>query len=273
METMTVHQYVNRQRAAEVSSFYIGLDLGQRQDFSAISVIEEPVWVPDEEAQFAYRAPATGWVAPDSFRPEHRAMLRASNWERGRPAHPPLSLRHLERIPLGTRYPQVVERVVALMRTPPLAGNSFLVVDASGVGTPVVDMFRAALAEVVEIVITGGTEVTFDPDGSRRYKVPKRDLVSSIQALLQASRLRIAAGMPEAQTLVNELLNFQLTITERMHDTYEGRQGSHDDLVLSVAMAVWYRTWMMSLVDRAFAQHAARTGEGVAGEWSPTPIR
>ncbi len=255
--TMTVHEYVNRQNADAIKSFYVGLDLGQRRDRTAIAVIEEPLWIPDEETQFAYRAPATGWVAPDSLRPEHRAMLRRLNYERGRPAHPPLSLRHLERIPLGTRYPEIVARVVALMRTPPLAGNAWLIVDATGVGAPVVDLFRAAVDGLVEVVITGGHEVTWDAEGDLRCRTPKRLLVSSIQALLQSERLKIAAGLPEAQTLVDELLAFQVTISEAAHDSYAGRQGAHDDLVLATAMACWYRTWMMAQVDRAHARHHA----------------
>jgi hypothetical protein len=29
-------------------SYYLGLDLGQSQDYTALAVVEEPVWVPSE---------------------------------------------------------------------------------------------------------------------------------------------------------------------------------------------------------------------------------
>jgi len=37
-------------------SYYIGLDLGQSQDYTALALLEEPVWVPTEEMK------APGWV-------------------------------------------------------------------------------------------------------------------------------------------------------------------------------------------------------------------
>src|SRR3712207_4474253 len=54
------------------------------------------------------------------------------------------------------------------------------------------------------IVITGGDAVTHE-DGV--YRVPKRDLVSTCQVLLQGERLKIASALPEAATLTQELLN------------------------------------------------------------------
>ncbi len=44
-----------------------------------------------------------------------------------------------------------------------------------------------------------------------------------------------------AQTLVNELLNFKVSISNVRHDSYSAwRENIHDDLVLSVTIAVWY---------------------------------
>ena len=56
-----------------------------------------------------------------------------------------------------------------------------------------------------------------------------------------SGRLRIAAALPEADTLVRELLAFQVKITAAAHDTYGAwREGTHDDLVLAVALACWH---------------------------------
>ena len=42
-------------------------------------------------------------------------------------------------------------------------------------------------------------------------------------------------------TLIQELSNFKVKITTKGNDTYEAwREGQHDDLVLSVALACWY---------------------------------
>src|SRR5262249_53736892 len=108
------------------------------------------------------------------------------------------------------------------------------------VGRPVVDMFRQhpQAPRTVPVTITGGQKVTIDLDGSRH--VPKRDLVSSVQLLLEQRRLRIAKGLPDAPILGRELLNFRVTITPSMNETFGAwREHEHDDLVLAVALASW----------------------------------
>jgi len=147
-------------------------------------------------------------------------------------------LRHLERLPLGTTYPAIAKRVSALMATREVASNAELVVDATGVGAPVLDLLRDTGLSPREVTITGGDTVSEDGDS---YRVPKRDLVSTVSVLLQSGRLRIAACLPEAETLVKELLNFQVKITNTANNTYGAwREGTHDDLVLAVALACWY---------------------------------
>ena len=86
------------------------------------------------------------------------------------------------------------------------------------------------------VVITGGHKA--HSDGGNHY-IPKRTLVSTLQRNLQTRRRQIAAKLPEAATLTRELQDFQLTITEAANDTYEGRKGAHDDLVLAVALGLW----------------------------------
>jgi hypothetical protein len=46
-----------------------------------------------------------------------------------------LRLRFLERLELGTPYPEMVERVVRVTRSPELEGRCHLAVDATGVAT------------------------------------------------------------------------------------------------------------------------------------------
>jgi hypothetical protein len=49
----------------------------------------------------------------------------------------------LERVALGTPYTRVVERVGEIVRHPEMARGCRLVVDATGAGTPVVDLMRS----------------------------------------------------------------------------------------------------------------------------------
>ena len=72
------------------------------------------------------------------------------------------------------------------------------------------------------------------------FRVPKRDLVSVVQVGLQNRTLKIAESLQLAETLSRELQNFTVKITDAANDIYGAwREGTHDDLVLAVALAVW----------------------------------
>jgi hypothetical protein len=154
---------------------------------------------------------------------------------------PAYEVPHLARFPLGTPYPEVVQQFVALVQTPALRG-CFIAADQTGVGRAVVDMLTDAmkgqvLCQFTGITITGGHQVTAADDG---FHVPKKELVATLQVLLQTRRLRVARSLPEAGVLVKELENFRVKITESAHETFGAwREGQHDDLVLAVAMAAW----------------------------------
>jgi hypothetical protein len=241
-------------------SYYVGLDLGQARDFSALALLEEPVWVPSEELNYPGWAARlnihrAGWVSPSSLTHYQLEQALSVNHHYGRAPHPPMSLRHLERFELGTRYPVVIDKVSRLLSSAPLKGKrvAFLV-DKTGVGASVVDSFAFAGLSPIAISIHGGSTVSMEQD-VWGYRVPKRDLVSAVQVLLQNGRLKIAEGLPLAETLKKELLNFRAKINIATgHDSYEAwREADHDDLVLATSMAVWFRQWFSSNVDAANA--------------------
>jgi len=201
----------------------IGVDLGQSRDYTAISITERAC------------VPAGDRSSVDG--PLHHRQKLSTEYR----------VRHLERPALGTPYTKVVERVVELVKK--VGGEPALLVDATGVGRPVTDMLWRDLSEGLKgtdirvtpgnITITGGDSVSRTPDGGLR--VPKRDLVGAPLVLLQNGQLKIAEGLALRDTLVKEMLNFRVKINvSTAHDSYEAwREGDHDDLVLSVAMACW----------------------------------
>ncbi len=69
--------------------------------------------------------------------------------------------------------------------------------------------------------------------------MPKRVLVATTQLILQKKQFTFAGQLPQAATLVSEMEQFQLTVTEAMNDTYEGRSGKHDDLLLAVVLGLY----------------------------------
>lgn len=188
---------------------WIGLDIGQRRDFSAIAVVER--W----ERMRAYQTPEFDC-----------AMVR---W--------------VERMRLGTSYAAVVERVREVTQLDALRGRCGIVVDATGVGAPVVEMLRRAGlgCEITAVTITGGDrETPRTAGGGPNWTVPKQDLIAGLQMLLEKKELRIARGLRDGMALRRELMDVRATTRDngRVRLGAEGH-GEHDDLALALALGCW----------------------------------
>jgi hypothetical protein len=202
--------------------YFVGLDLGQSADYTALSVVHDT----------------------------HTGELPV-------PEAKQLQVVHLERYPLRTSYVDIVEHVTELLGEEALhpwemtrpfhrqQTHPTLVVDQTGVGAPVTDLFDKRKVPYVGITITGGTTVTRGR-GLRKFGVPKRDLVSALEVPFHNERLVIARDLELRPTLEKELQSFKRKIKLGTgHDTYEHwREGDHDDLVLACALAVWWATRM-----------------------------
>jgi hypothetical protein len=232
--------------------YYVGLDLGQAQDYTALAVLEQQLWTGAEVdwADFGVFFPEGvepgGWVSPSVVGPLYAERILAVNarYLKGPlAADSPLFIRHLQRYPLGTKYGEIVASVRGLLSREPFRGRmryTRLLADKTGVGAAVIDGFYEKGVYPISVTIHGGSAVTEEVRG---FRVPKRDLVASVQTLLQNGRLKIAPEMELAPVLKSELLNFRVKINPATaHDSYEHwREADHDDLVLATALACWYR--------------------------------
>ncbi len=178
------------------SRFFLGLDLGQARDYSAIAVVERLVEL-------------TGARDAVTYIDQTRTRI---------------IVRHLERIPLRTEYPDVVERVRAVAQSY-RDRNLQIVMDATGVGAAVRDMLSKARLGVpmTAVTITGGQRVTVSFGD---YHVPRQDLLVNLRVLLEKRMLEVAVAGPATQALQTELHRW-------------GCRSAHDDLVFAVALASW----------------------------------
>jgi hypothetical protein len=146
---------------------------------------------------------------------------------------------HLERMPLGTPYPNVVARVREMVRDEKLVGRCALAVDGTGVGAPVVDLLRGADlgCDLSAVTITGGDR---ESQSGGLWSVPKRDLIAGVQILLEKGELRIARDLRDTGALMRELLDVRMTMAGggRVRLGADG-SGEHDDLVIALALACW----------------------------------
>ncbi len=185
--------------------YFVGLDLGQMADYTALAVVERAAHGEGADSVFHY------------------------------------AVRYLHRWPLRTPYPMIVGDVVRLYAKPPLAGSA-LVVDRTGVGVAVFDMLRDAApsAWLYPVMITGGASPGSTADACR--SVPKRDLAGVLQVLLGTRRLVVAPTLPLAKILAQEMSTFKVKINIATgNESFEAwRERDHDDLVLAVALASWF---------------------------------
>jgi hypothetical protein len=194
---------------------FIGLDLGQVNDPTALSITE--------------RVTANH---PDEYL--HQLALERRPYPPSLPAE--YHVRHLDRW-VGMSYPEIIRRVGAVRLK--LPESTKLIIDATGCGLPVFDMMKEDGLKPIGIWFTGGDTVTRRKGG---WNVPKRDLAATLAVLSQSGRIKVAKSLPEAATLWHEMTHLRAKIDLRTgHETVEHwRESDHDDLVFSVAVACWY---------------------------------
>ncbi len=205
---------------------FLGLDLGQRHDPAAIAILQRTV--------------------------EPTGAFNHVTWEMDRELH--FRLCHTERLALGTPYILIVDRIRRLLEklSAPLPGiHSYagtaplrtLVVDASGVGRPVVELLRKTgigwttgpgRAAIAPVTITASGAPRMEASGEEF--VSRRDLITNLRILLEKRLLKIAGRIHDRQALLKELVQVQ------------DRSGSqHDDLAMATALACWRATRRVNL--------------------------
>ena len=190
--------------------YYIGLDLAGIGDYAALVIVE-------------YKVTPTGTRDPATYQFLYRRQLRVV---------------HIERFRKGTPYAEIVRRVAKICRHPHLEGHTQLVVEHNGPGVPVVQMLRDEKlpVSVVALTTTGGQQATVN--GSLRT-VPKKEIVSVLEILFEKGILKIAADLPQADLLREELRQFERRSSRGGQVKY-GAASGHDDLVMSLGFACWW---------------------------------
>lgn len=206
----------------------IGVDVAQTTDFTAVSLLER------------HQAPG------------EKATYAVTHLERFRRLSYPRQVQHvmhlLERIE-ATQAAWAEQHWAEPKPAPPR-----VILDATGVGVAVTDLFRdAGLRNLTTVTITSGAATTRASTG---WHTPKKELVAVTSVLLQSQRLTIAAELELAAVLVAELQSFRSKITRAGNEVYgnatDWRSEEHDDLVLSVALAVWAGERMPRVTTRTY---------------------
>jgi hypothetical protein len=214
-------------------TWHLGLDLGQRRDFTALATLTCE-WTVEG------RDPVT--------------------WEWNR--IPRLILRDLERFPLGTNYLFYAEALEERIKHIDAVTQAYtrrdavLIVDASGPGGPVVEELRRANLgiEIKPVIITRGQEPGATAGGWST--VPRKVLLTNLILLLDHKKLVTHSRLEDWPVLLEEMLDLNASTTQ------PNKTSAHDDMVMALAIAAWQATRRHP--ELLPQRHAARS------RWSPT---
>jgi len=219
-----------------ISGVHIGLDIGQKSDYSAL-VVAEVGERPSKETYRDYRDGKVRAVPESIYR-----------------------VQEVKRLPLGTPFGQVAQEVVNLaaavrdfehdlrqvgakapMRSydHPLSVDIFA--DATGLGAPVMEMTEHTLRVSSKTDRALLHPITFtygDLFNRETGSLGKAYLVSRLQVLLEHGRLELPKSNPTTTLMVDELLNYEIRIDPDANVKYGAfAVGTHDDLVTALGLA------------------------------------
>jgi hypothetical protein len=166
--------------------------------------------------------------------------------ERGGADGETIHVRGINVLPLNLDYPTQATLLSEMINRPiksdgrSLVGRCNMAVDATAVGTPVVQFMRPLInCPTIPVLITSGTNASRDERGW--YKVPKRDLIGIAQVALEHRVLDFAGDLPNLDRLTSELGAYRVKVSTDGHDSYgnSARENPHDDVVLALAIGVW----------------------------------
>ncbi len=192
----------------EKTEHYYGLDLGKRQDHTALVVLEL-TW------EYGEKNHATQGIA----------------------LHPRLTVRQAPRLPLDTEtvsIPAFVRSTV--QKFAPRYGspktNGTLLIDATGNGHTVVELLRREShgLRLSPVCISSGRTAKHLKDSY--LSIPRTDLLTRLKLLFERKRISIEKTAPGFEVLQRELIHFEPA----------GHQQEHDDLVMALALAAWQAT-------------------------------
>ena len=212
-------RHYRRIPATAKEDYCAGLDIGQQSDPSALSILRRKV------------TPLETWTETRREPGENMFSILKQD------VTDVFEVVYLQRLPLHMEYPAQVNFVYEVLARPPLHGKIKVYADQTGCGAAVCDLFERAGLDLVRVLIGAG----FEPvrHSHNRWAVPKSDLITPLDALIATDSLHVAPALAEAEALREELKDFKRTVSETGRSSYSARSGKHDDLVLSISLAVF----------------------------------
>lgn len=195
--------------AAARTTWFAGLDLGQRRDHTALAVVRR-VLLPSRTR----RDPVTWeWLQEET-----------------------LEVVALHVFPLHQTYAEMSGQILRLLSEAQAPCRIRLAVDNSSVGGELVSTLTAEakrIARIVPVTITSGAQPSVSRYG---HNIPRRDLLNRLAAALERRELLFSPSVPppDRAQLLSSL--------QAIRADYTCAPGRHDDLPIALSLALWSAT-------------------------------
>jgi hypothetical protein len=232
----------------------IGCDIGQIHDPTAVCVTEVSqvntgiVRITGPQTLGHYDVKGN-WIPPTGSEPVMRTEY---------------TVKFIKRLPLNTPYHAVAEYIANMLENDLFANRNIRVLlDVTGVGRPVYDSLKQKISlrmnnSVLEAQFVRGIyyldagpkwqvgrytlqlkPITFS--GGEKYNrrtgvMAKAFLVSKLQSILQEKRFH-APDIPEVKAMCEELMVYEIKVSDEGKDTYGASTGKHDDLATAAGLS------------------------------------
>jgi hypothetical protein len=258
---------------------YIGLDLGQVNDYTALAFGQEAIFIDASNGLYDHvvglpdwvrEAEGGVWVMPMDLPASTASDCRfIEARHQGRPVEPPFLVSELHRYPLGTGYDVIKREVMSLMGK--LSGyHPVLVMDKTGVGAPVADDFHVKGFNTVPVWLTNGGSAHWKPGANGlTMHAPVRDVVSATKRYFYDKRLKLPPNLPYRKQFEHELQNFKRKINpETSNENFSAwRESDHDDILFAVSLIAFLRYWENNELDDWFRENGPVNPVLPGGGW------
>ena len=190
----------------------IGADIAVKKDRTSITVLEDVL----------RPAPRYGRGFVQEFDPPEKTVVQSF------------------RLAKGADYPEIVDILARFSRAPEFEGDAHLFIDATGAGAAVASLLKRKNISFHEVILTSGqgtSEVSH-----REHRVSKAWLVNHLGAALACGDLKISKNIIDAENLKRELQDYQVQFSQSGQMTFNAKEGSHDDAIISSALALYGST-------------------------------
>ena len=148
-------------------------------------------------------------------------------------------------------YMELGEYTREMMQSLSFGDNCSLIIDGTGVGEAVYDIYTSLGLDPVKIIFTSGETAAVEQNRARfskkfgavsGYKVPKVDMISAAQVIFQQGRIRFAESIDFRDECFQQLQAFVGKVNEKTSTVkYENLTDEiHDDFVTMIIQACWY---------------------------------